>query len=220
MTQEVLIPKMKRLDKKQRKVRIPLLNFALIIFCTLLLAGATFINIEIKHYILPLDFFTNKTLKPENYIYSIHFIPQIPMVMFICSILGRRMAATSVVLYILAGLFVFPAFALGGGLRYIAEYSFGYLLAYFPAVILAGSMLKKYTFGSMLKACLSGVLTIHILGIIYMVFIALIKQSGLTFISGWISAQSGIKIIYDLIFSFLLMLIGKYIHEFLVAIRE
>lgn len=220
MTQEVLIPKMKRLDKKHRKVKVPLLNFVLIIFCTLLLIGATFLNIDFKHYIIPTDIFSNKSLTPEDYIRQFSIIPQIPTVMLICSILGKKMSATSIILYLLAGLFIIPVFALGGGIGYITEYSFGYILAYFPAVILAGSLLKKYTFFDLTKATLCGVLIIHFCGIIYMSIIALLKHNGTDFISSWISAQSGLKIIYDLVISFIFMLIGKYIHEFLKMIQD
>ena len=52
------------------------------------------------------------------------------------------MAVTSVMLYILAGLFFVPIFALGGGVRYLAEFGFGYILGYIPAVIIAGNFLK------------------------------------------------------------------------------
>lgn len=220
MTQEVLIPKMKRLDKKHRRVKVPLLNFVLIIFCTMLLIGATFLNISFQHYIIPTGIFSDKSLTPEDYIRQFSIIPQIPTVMLVCSILGKKMSATSVVLYLLAGLFIIPVFALGGGVGYITEYSFGYILAYFPAVILAGNLLKKYTFFDLIKATLCGVLIIHFCGIIYMSIIALLKHNGTDFISSWISAQSGLKIVYDLIISFIFMLIGKYIHEFLKMIQD
>lgn len=221
MTQEVLIPKMKRIDKRQQRIKIPMLNLVVILFCTLLLVGATFVNINIKHYFLPLDFFTNKNLTSEDFITCFSIIPQIPIVMFICSVLGRRMALTSVVLYILGGLFFAPVFALGGGIRYVTEYSFGYILAYIPAVLIAGNALRKtYSFKNMFLAALSGVLTIHICGIFYMIIIALIKHDGSTFIEGWISAQSGLKILYDFVGSFVLILIGKYIHSLTKFVME
>ena len=214
MSEEVLIPKMKRIDKtKKRRVKVPLINFVLILFCTLLIIGSTFININFKHYILPIDLFTNKHLTMENFIFSIPFIPQIPILMLICSTLGRKMTLTSVILYILIGLFAIPVFALGGGPKYIGEYGFGYILAYIPAVIIAGKLLDKYSFLDMIKATLAGVFTIHTCGILYMICVALIKHSGSLFILGWISAQSGLKIIYDIILSFVLVLIGKYLHE-------
>ena len=213
MSEEVLIPKMKRPNKRKRAVKIPLVNFVVIISCVLLLIGATFLNLNIKHYIIPADIFTNKNLTSENFIYSLHFIPQIPILLFICSTIGRKMALTSVIIYILMGLFFIPVFALGGGVKYFTEYGFGYILAYIPAIIITGKLLNKYSFPDMIKATLAGVFTIHILGILYMICISLIKQTGSTFMLGWISAQSGLKIIYDLIISFLLIMIGKYLHE-------
>ncbi len=214
MSEEALIPKMKRLDKtKRKKIKIPLINFVIVIFCTILIIASTFINLNFKHYILPLDLFTNKNLSTDNFIYCIPFIPQIPILMLVCSTIGRKMALTSILLYILIGLFAFPVFALGGGIRYIGEYGFGYILSYIPAIIIAGKLLDKYSFLDMIKATLAGVLTIHTGGILYMLIIALIKHSGSMFILGWITTQSGLKIIYDIILSFILVLIGKYLHE-------
>lgn len=222
MSEEVLIPKMTRIDKtKRRKIKIPMLNVVIILFCTLLLIASTFVNIEIRHYIVPFGLFSNKDLTPDDFIYTFSLIPQIPTLMFICSTLGKRMALTSTIIYILIGLFVFPVFALGGGFRYIAQYGFGYIIAYIPAVLVAGKFLEnKYSFGNMIKATLTGVLTIHIVGIFYMIFVVLIKHSGASFISGWINAQSGLKIVYDLIASFVLILIGKYLHSGLKYIIE
>ncbi len=220
MSEEVLIPKMTRKSKEKQKIKIPLLNFAVILFAVLMIIGASFINLNIKHYIIPTDLFTNKHLTMDNFIYSFSIIPQIPVIMFICSILGRKMAATSVFLYILCGLFFLPVFALGGGVKYIFEFGFGYILAYFPAVILAGKLLNKYSFSDMIKSALTGVFTIHILGIFYMIVIALFKHMGWNFISGWITHQSGLKIVYDIIASFVLILIGKYLHFGLKFISE
>ena len=161
MSEEVLIPKMKRLDKKQRKIRIPLLNFVLILFGILLLVCSTFINFQLKHYVIPFDFFENKHLTADDFIFGFYIIPQIPVVMFLTSFLGKKMAVTSACLYILAGMF-FPVFALGGGLKYIFQYSFGYIAGYLPGVVIAGSFLKKkYSFLYIFLAALLGVLTIH-----------------------------------------------------------
>ncbi len=92
------------------------------------------------------------------------------------------MAVTSVMLYILAGLFFVPIFALGGGVRYLAEFGFGYILGYIPAVIIAGNFLKNsYSFSNLIKSSILGVLSIHIIGIIYMIFDCNIKASGLEF---------------------------------------
>ena len=43
-----------------------------------------------------------------------------------------------------------------------------------------------------------------------MLFIAGLKHEGWAFMNGWIVAQSGIKIIYDFVFSFAMGFIAKY----------
>ena len=221
MSEEVLIPKMRRLDGKQKKVKIPINNFILVILCTLLIVCATFINIDIKHYIIPQGFSFGKTYKPQDFIYSFSIIPQIPVLMFTCSVLGRKLALTSTCLFVILGLFAIPVFALGGGLGYIGEYSFGYILAFIPAVFAAGSFLyKKYSFLNMVLAAITGALVIHLCGILYMMIIALIKSNGEIFIKTWIHSQSGVKIIYDIVLSFIGILIGKYIHDFLKFLAD
>lgn len=221
MTQEVLIPKMKRLGQKQRKINVSLLNFAIIIFSTLLIIAATFLNINLKHYIIPGQIFGNEILHQEDFIYSFSLIPQIPVLMFICSAIGKKMATTSVCLYLFLGLSFLPIFALGGGGGYITEYSFGYIFAYLPAVLVSGTILKKgYSFLNMFLVSVVGVLIIHSIGILYMALISLFKSSGIEFIKSWIIAQSGLKILYDITASFVLVLIGKYINSFIKYISE
>ena len=216
MSEEVFIPKMKRLDKKQNRVKIPINNFILVFLCTLLIVGATFISVDIKHYIIPACFNFGKSSAPEEYIYSFSIIPQIPVLMFICSVLGKKLGITCALLYIFTGLFVFPVFALGGGITYMAEYSFGYILAFALGAYIAGCFLnKKYSFLNMFLAAILGVLVIHLCGIAYMSILAAIKGEGKIFIQSWIAAQSGLKIIYDMVFGFVGILIGKYIHLFL-----
>lgn len=215
MSEEILIPKMKRIDPEKNKLRIPFTNISIVIFAIILLVCSTFLNINLKHYILPSGIFSN-SLAAEDFIYSFFIIPQVPILMFICSALGKKMATISIFIYIICGLFFAPIFALGGGIKYIGEYSFGYLLAFIPAVVIAGSFLnKKYSFLNMILASISGVMIIHVFGILYMILVALFRHDSGTFISAWISAQSGLKIVYDVIFSFVFILIGKYVHSLL-----
>lgn len=221
MSDEVLIPKMKRLDKRQRKFKIHILNLVLILVCVLLLIGSTFINIDIKHYIVPQGLFSDKVFKPEDYIYSFSIIPQIPVVMFICAMLGKKMSSSCIMLYLILGIIGFPLFALGGGVSYLREYSFGYLVSYIPAIIVAGTILnKKYSFVNMLLATFFGVLIIHAGGILYMILVALIKQDGVSFISGWISSQSGLKIAYDLVLGLVGAILGGYMNSFIKFISD
>ena len=221
MSEEVLIPKMKRLDRKQRKIKIPVNNFMLVILCVLLIVGATFVDLDIKHYVLPQNFSFDKIYEQKDFIYNFSIIPQIPALMFICSLLGKRLALTCTCLYIILGLFIIPVFALGGGLAYAGEYGFGYILAYIFGVGICGSFLsKKYSLLNMFLGAVLGVLAIHVFGIIYMTMLALIKQEGTMFIKTWIAAQSGLKIVYDIVLSFVGVLVGKYMHSFLKFISD
>ncbi len=211
--QEVLIPKMKRIDKKQNRIKLPFFSVLIVLCALLLIIASTFVGFELKHYIVPAGFWSGKVLSQEDYIVSFYVIPQIPVLMFICSALEKKMAVFSVVLYLILGIFFAPLFALGGGFSYISEYSFGYLLAYFPAALIATSFLcRRRSFLNMFLAALCGVLIIHVLGFLYMLLIVLFKHDGGSFISGWITYQSGMKIFYDFVLSFVLILIGKYVN--------
>ena len=191
MTNNTAAPKIRVVKKQIEGIRLSFGSLLLILCCTFLLILATF--------------------SVQDFLHTYKLIPQVPVVMFIGAFLGRKFGITSVLLYILLGLFVIPVFALGGGPKYIFEYSFGYILAYIPAIFFAGSILKSgFSNRNILHAVLVGVLTIHIIGILYMLFIAGLKHDGWTFMSGWICSQSGAKIIYDLVFSFAAVFIAKY----------
>jgi len=212
---EAMVPRIKRVKKEKKKIKIPVLNILLVLFCSFLLVVATFVQLNITHYIIPHDIFSNKVLVKEDFLYTFSIIPQIPAVLFIVGLLGRRLGFTSVLIYILMGLCSIPIFALGGGIDYITEFGFGYILAYLPAVVFAGSILEDgYSFKNMLKATLIGVLTIHFIGIIYMFFIVTLRHEGWIFIKGWILAQSMLKIAYDIILSYIALIAAKYGNKF------
>lgn len=202
----------KKASKKKKTIHVGIGSLVLMFFCSFLIVVATFLQLDVTHLIIPLKFWNGETCAPEDFIYSIKYIPQIPIVLFVVGLLGRKIGTVSVALYILAGLFLVPIFALGGGWRYIFEYGFGYILGYIPAGIILGTILKKnYTYINTLKAVILAVLTIHLFGICYMFALALFKHAGLDFVKQWIIAQSGIKILYDLVFSYLAVLITKYL---------
>lgn len=219
----------KRIEKQLNRFKYqnqPLkLNLAVLVligFCSFLIVIATFTQFDFKHFIIPLDAFSYIGTDFKNPIVAAHFlkhyryIPQVPAIAFISALLGRRFGIASILIYILTGLFFAPVFALGGGLKYIFEYGFGYILAYIPAVFFAGSILKSsLTYRNMAQATLVSVLTIHLVGTFYMLFIATLQKENFSLVLGWISAQSGIKIFYDLFFGFLAMIAAKYIKKYL-----
>ena len=203
--------KVKTRKTKKKGLHIGIGSIVLMVFCVFLLVIATFLQLEITHLIIPAKLFNGENFDIEDFLYTIKYIPQIPIVLFVAALLGRKYGLLSIIFYIFIGLFILPVFALGGGWKYFFEYGFGYILAYIPAVFIVGSILKKgYTLKKILKSVLIGVLTIHFLGILYMLVLAWLKHADWVFISGWISHQSGIKILYDFIFSFFAVLIAKY----------
>lgn len=210
-TDEAMIPHIKRISKERKKIKIPVINLLLIAFCIFLLIAATFIQLDITHPILPMKIFSGKELVKSDFFYTYSIIPQVPAVLFIVGILGQRLGITSLVLYILIGIFALPIFALGGGPSYITEPGFGYILAYIPAAYFAGKILKDdFSYINILKAALFGVLIVHLTGIIYMLIIALVKNEGWEFIKGWILSQSILKLAYDYILSLIALIFAKY----------
>ena len=184
----------------------------LVVLCAFLMIISTFYELNLTHFILPSDFFNGSAVFPKDYVYTYKIIPQIPAVMFTAAFLGRKYGMSSVILYLIGGLFIIPVFALGGGPKYILEYGFGYLLVYIPAVFFAGSIIKSgFSLRNIAQASIVGVFTIHIIGIFYMLFLAAIQHEGWIFIKSWILYQSGIKILYDFALSFVAMFIARYL---------
>ena len=167
MTDTAATPKIRVIKKQIEGIRLSFGSLLLILCCTFLLILATFIQINVTHFIIPSGLFSGEQLNVVDFIHTYKLIPQIPVVMFIGAFLGRKFGTMSILLYILLGLFIIPVFALGGGPKYIFEYSFGYILAYIPAIFFAGSILKSgFTNRNMLHAVLVGVLTIHLIGVL------------------------------------------------------
>ncbi len=203
--------KTKQRRKGKKSIHIGIGSLMLMAFCSFLIVIATFLQLDVTHLIIPAKFWSGGPCSADDFIYSIKYIPQIPVIMFIVGLLGRRLGITSVILYIITGLFFLPVFALGGGWRYIFEYSFGYILAYIPAAFILGTILKKgYSYKNTAKAVLLAVITIHAAGLLYMMCLAYLKHAGWGFVLSWTSAQSGIKIVYDFVFSYLAVLVAKY----------
>ncbi|WP_072016396.1 biotin transporter BioY [Neosynechococcus sphagnicola] len=87
---------------------------------------------------------------------------------------GRNAALISQIAYLGLGLFGYPiisVFAQGGGLDYLTEPTFGYLLGFIPAAWVCGYLAFKLPTRLELLAlsCLAGLLTIHSTGLLYLV---------------------------------------------------
>lgn len=200
---------------KGEPIRVTLGTLVMTGLCVILIIVATFTQITIKHPYLPIDTFNFLAQDVYGYelyshfIKSYNYIPQIPVIFFVVALLGRKFGILAIISYIVLGMF-FPIFALGGGLSYLFEYGFGYILAYLPAVFFAGTVLKgKTDYVRIPGVALFGVITIHVLGVLYMLFISTLRHAPIELVTSWIMSQSGVQIFYDIFFTIIAIIIGK-----------
>lgn len=185
-------------------VRFTIGTLAMIAFCIFLIVISTFTQLPV------IDIFSlNRGEEANGFLLSdylvnssyFNYIPQLPAIFFTIALLDRRYGLAAIILYILIGLFLLPVFGMGGGVNYIMENGFGYILAYIPGTFVTATIIKHdYRFLTILKGVILGVLAIHLIGVMYMIFISTLFQASADMITGWIVSQSGIKIIYDMFF--------------------
>lgn len=191
----------KKFHKSNPRIRFCLGTLSLVAICIMLLIIATFTQIKIDFNI------------PQTGIISylkFEYIPQIPVVIFISAILGECWGLLAIILYLMMGLFFIPVFALGGGPSYIFQYNFGYIFGYIFSVLLVSKELKNgNSLLNILLAVFYGVFIIHLIGILYLTIIAILRHDGVDFIRNMIYFQSFSKILYDIVFGFIAILIAK-----------
>ena len=214
--------KKRRVKKNNNNnLRFSLGTLVLILFCTFLLIVSTFISIDMYYPIIPSAQDKVNGLTLASFFSLFVIIPQVPSVVFVGSLLGRNFALTSVILYILIGLFLLPGFALGGGISYVLQYGFGYILAYLPAIWF---LTKQLNFGLNVKnialGVLYAVLIIHLIGVIYMSIIVMFKGDGFAFVKSWIVHQSGLKIVFDYILSFAFVYFTKLLQPLMWCYKK
>lgn len=84
---------------------------------------------------------------------------------------GQSAGALSQIAYIVLGLMNLPVFTQGGGLGYLKEPSFGYLLGFIGGAWVCGFLAFRMPVRveSLAFSCLCGLLTIHLYGIGYLI---------------------------------------------------
>ena len=206
---------------KGEPIKITIGTLILTCLCVLFLIVATFTQLTLTHFYLPADTFSFLAQEPTSMQILHHFsktykyVPQIPMIFFIVALLGRKFGILAICGYILLGMF-FPVFALGGGLTYLLEYGCGYILAFIPAIFFTGTLLKvKTDFLRIILMATLGVLAIHILGVLYMLFVATLRHASWDLVSSWIFSLSGIQIFYDIFFTVIAIYLGRWTRRLL-----
>lgn len=89
-------------------------------------------------------------------------------------LLGGKNGAVSVLLYIILGLIGFPIFTMGGGIGYIFQPTFGYLIGFAVGAFVTGTIANKTPFPSsrrLLAANFAGLAVLYICGMVYLYII-------------------------------------------------
>lgn len=89
-------------------------------------------------------------------------------------LLGSKLGALSVGVYLLLGLIGLPIFAEGGGVWYVLKPTFGYLIGFCFATFVTGFIMEKtkFTIKNMLIANFAGLMIVYIFGMIYFYLIS------------------------------------------------
>ena len=95
---------------------------------------------------------------------------QVGAVLLTACLGGKNAALISQVAYVLLGVSGLPIFDRGGGLTYLQQPHFGYLLGFVVGAWLCGwlSFQTLVRFSTLIASCLAGLLVIHLVGIVYL----------------------------------------------------
>lgn len=90
-------------------------------------------------------------------------------------LLGGKKGAISVGIYVFLGLMGLPFFASGGGIGYIFNPTFGYLIGFCAGAYLTGKIANakpQPSFKRILVSCFLGLLVVYLFGMVYYYFIS------------------------------------------------
>ncbi|MGD1806166.1 biotin transporter BioY [Dapis sp. BLCC M126] len=115
--------------------------------------------------------------------FSLGVTYQVGAVLFVGCLGGKNAAVISQIAYIFLGLTLLPVFSEGGGIGYLREPSFGYLLGFIPGAWICGNLaFQAYPkLESLAFSCFCGLLSVHGTGLAYLII------SG---IFGWRNTES------------------------------
>lgn len=176
--------------------------FSVMLTCFMILMISPFISVNLPD------------LSNFSKVYS--YVPQVPAVLMISTLLGSACSALTVSAYIIPGLVFFPFFVLGGGPDYVLNFGFGYILSFIPVSLITGKFSESAPPLWKLMLCISaGVLMIHFLGLLYTIFVGMIMREPSGFIKDWLFYESFLKIPYDIVFSLACALFTGLIRKYL-----
>jgi len=115
-------------------------------------------------------------------LYSLGTTLQVGAVLLVGCLGGKNAGALSQIAYLVLGLSGVQVFSQGGGLSYVQEPTFGYLLGFLPGAWICGYLAfrKQRRLEILLLSCLCGLLTIHLVGVVYLTGLSFLKLSSLS----------------------------------------
>lgn len=168
--------------------RLSLNGLLIGLLCTLLIAVMGYVTVGLPS---PLNIGTQ--VSSYDQLTMMQYTFQIPVALFVAAFLGPFMGFSAVLLFLVIGLCVYPIFANGGGLHYVAEPGFGYLM---------GTLIMSYLLGKtfykafqkqdnasrsikILVNAIAAVLLVHIIGLLYLVGLSVTGQVPCQELPGW-----------------------------------
>lgn len=221
---------MKRIEEQLRyfkyegePVRFRLGTIAMMALSVLLIIMATFTELKFKHWIIPMDLFSNWNfyfpdagVNWSGFLKSVKYIPQVPIIFFILGILDRKYTLITILLYLVLGFAGYPIFAMGGGWKYIFQYGVGYLLSYIPAIFFSGTILNRnYKFPNVFKAVLAGVIIINLIGALVLLLSACLRHENWFMVKNLLYSMTFFKFFYDVVFSIIAVYLALILKQVL-----
>ncbi len=102
-----------------------------------------------------------------------YFTLQFFFVLMAGMLLGSKLGALSVFVYVFLGLVGLPIFAAGGGITYVLRPSFGYLIGFILTAFVTGIVIEKIKLTGLKKYLLAtflGLLVCYVIGLTYKYF--------------------------------------------------
>jgi biotin transport system substrate-specific component len=116
------------------------------------------------------------------HVYPLGVTYQIGGVLLVGCLGGPNAGAISQIAYIILGLTPwFPIFSQGGGIGYLSQPAFGYILGFLPGAWICGALAFRFRrcVESLGLSCLCGLLAVHLTGLVYLVLVSSTRQEWL-----------------------------------------